>query len=76
MSGKVLSVGQCRPDNAAIGHFLKSNFEVEVLTADLPADCMQTLASETVDLVLINRKLDPITATGWRSCEPYELTTH
>lgn len=54
----VLSIGQCRPDNAAISHYLVSQFGVKVLTADLPADAMRILSSETVDLVLINRKLD------------------
>lgn len=58
MPKTVLSVGQCRPDNAAIGHFLKSNFDVQVLTSDLPADTQATINSQQIDLVLINRKLD------------------
>lgn len=58
MTKTVLSVGQCRPDHAAISHFLASNFDVEIITADLATDCMTVLAEHTVDLVLINRKLD------------------
>lgn len=54
----VLNVGQCRPDTAAITHFLTSNFDVQVINADLPADTLQALRDNTVDLVLINRKLD------------------
>ena len=58
MSKTVLSIGQCRPDTAAINHFLTSNFSVKVLVADLPDDSAVALANNTVDLVLINRKLD------------------
>jgi DNA-binding NarL/FixJ family response regulator len=54
----VLSVGQCRPDSAAIAHFLKSHFDAEVLTADLPEQAFASLERNTVDLVLINRILD------------------
>lgn len=57
-SRTVLSVGQCRPDHAAISHFLTSNFDVAVLTADLHDDAMETLERHSVHLVLINRKLD------------------
>lgn len=54
----VLSVGQCRPDQAAITHFLTANFAVHILTADTMADTVELLQSQAVDLVLINRKLD------------------
>lgn len=57
-SKTVLNVGQCRPDTAAITHFLTSNFGATVVNAALPADCMAAMAEHTVDLVLINRKLD------------------
>ena len=55
---KVLSVGQCRPDSAAITHFLTSNFDVHVRSCDFGDEAIQILRSESVDLVLINRKLD------------------
>jgi hypothetical protein len=59
MTGKsVLSIGQCRPDQAAISHYLTSHFRATVLTADLAVDAYRLLKSQTVDLVLINRKLD------------------
>ncbi|MDG1895294.1 MAG: hypothetical protein P8J37_10325 [Fuerstiella sp.] len=57
-SKTVLSIGQCRPDNAAITHFLTSNFDVDVLATDLADDSLTALEGKTVDLILINRKLD------------------
>jgi CheY-like chemotaxis protein len=57
-SKTVLSIGQCRPDNAAITHFLTSNFHVDVLATDLADDSLTALEGKTVDLILINRKLD------------------
>jgi DNA-binding response OmpR family regulator len=58
MSKTVLSIGQCRPDHAAISYFLTSNFDVKVIDADLPDDAAAALLQYSVDLVLINRKLD------------------
>lgn len=57
-SKTVLSIGQCRPDNAAITHFLTSNFDVDVLSTDLADDSVTALQEHSVDLILINRKLD------------------
>ncbi len=54
----VLSIGQCRPDQAAISHFLTTHFNVTVLTADSMADSLELLSRTPVQLVLINRKLD------------------
>jgi CheY-like chemotaxis protein len=56
---RVLDVGNCDPDHAAITAFLTGNFpEVEVGRAKLPADTMEQLKSGSYDLVVINRKLD------------------
>ena len=60
----VLSIGQCRPEQAAITHYLTTHFGVTVLTADLAADAYQLLKSQTIDLVLINRKLDADSSDG------------
>ena len=57
-SKTVLSIGQCRADQATIHQFLTSNFDVQVVATDLAADSLQTLQERTVDLVLVNRKLD------------------
>ena len=54
----VLSIGQCRPDSAAIAHYLSTHFRANVLTADLPEAALNSLQNNSVDLVLINRQLD------------------
>ncbi|MEO2032083.1 MAG: response regulator [Planctomycetaceae bacterium] len=54
----ILSVGQCGPDHASLTRFFHQHFDVEILTADLPADALDVLRGRAVDLVLINRKLD------------------
>lgn len=58
MSKTVLSVGQCRPDGAAISHYMKSNFGATVIAVDLPDQALSALETNAIDLVLINRKLD------------------
>ena len=58
MTKTVLDVGNCSPDHNSIKRMLLSRFDVEVLQADQWADTEQILASTTIDLVLINRKLD------------------
>ena len=54
----ILSVGQCRPDQAAISHFLTTNFDVRVVAVDLADEALAAASNEAIDLVLINRKLD------------------
>ena len=54
----VLSVGQCRPDQAAISHYLISHFDAKVMTADSAAETDTFLKDQDCDLILINRKLD------------------
>ncbi len=54
----VLSVGQCRPDHAAISHYLTSHFDANVLTADSALETNEILKNQEFDLILINRKLD------------------
>jgi two-component system chemotaxis response regulator CheY len=58
MKKRVLSVGQCGPDTAAIRSFLTRNFDCEMNTADAAGDAMAELKREKYDLVLVNRKLD------------------
>lgn len=55
---RVLDVGNCDPDHAAITAFFTSNFDVQMGRAKLPADTMSQLKSGDWDLVVINRKLD------------------
>jgi CheY-like chemotaxis protein len=58
MTATVLDVGNCGPDHAAIRSMLSSKFDVRVLQAHGSQDSLKLLASEAIDLVLINRKLD------------------
>lgn len=58
MSKIVLSVGQCRPDGAAISYYMKTNFGATVIAVDLSDQALAALETKPIDLVLINRKLD------------------
>lgn len=55
---RVLDVGNCGPDHAALAAFLSKHFEVEIDRAKLPVDTLQKLRGGEYDLVLVNRKLD------------------
>ncbi|HEY1599759.1 MAG TPA: response regulator [Pirellulales bacterium] len=58
MAKRVLDVGQCGPDHAAIRRLLSSRFGAEVVQAHGPTDALAHLRREPFSLVLINRKLD------------------
>ena len=58
MVKRVLDVGQCVPDHAAIRRLLETNFPVNVVQAHDLSDALQQLRAAKFDLVLINRKLD------------------
>lgn len=58
MGKRVLDVGNCVPDHAAITKFLTANFSCEVLQAEKADDALPLLRQQPVDLVVINRKLD------------------
>jgi len=58
MPKRVLDVGQCSPDHAAIRQYVGSNFDAEVVQAHDAGDTLARLRAEKFDLVLINRKLD------------------
>lgn len=58
MTRRVLDVGQCNPDHAAISRLLNEHFEVEIVRAHGESDTIAALQSGDFDLVLINRKLD------------------
>jgi two-component system chemotaxis response regulator CheY len=58
MSKRVLDVGNCVPDHAAIRGMLEKTFRADVVQADGPDDALAALRNETFDLVLVNRKLD------------------
>ncbi|MDZ4683538.1 MAG: response regulator [Planctomycetaceae bacterium] len=58
MTKRVLSVGQCVPDHAAISRMLKSAFDVTITQADTGPAALELMRMQPFDLVLINRKLD------------------
>jgi two-component system, chemotaxis family, chemotaxis protein CheY len=58
MPKRILDVGQCGPDHAAIRAFLTRHFDCEIVQADGPEDTLSHLRSGRFDLVLVNRKLD------------------
>ncbi len=55
---RVLSVGQCVPDQTAISRLLSTHFEVEVRTAATATEALDAVRGESFDLVLVNRRLD------------------
>lgn len=55
---RVIDVGNCAPDFAAIKRMLESQFQANVEQAHSAADAVKLLKSAPADLVLINRKLD------------------
>jgi CheY-like chemotaxis protein len=55
---RVLDVGNCVPDHAAIRGMLERQFRADVIQADGLGDALAALRKEPVDLVLVNRKLD------------------
>jgi CheY-like chemotaxis protein len=58
MAKRVLDVGNCAVDHAAIRGMLEKNYDVDVVQADGPKDTLASLRKEAFDLVLVNRKLD------------------
>ena len=58
MSKRLLDVGNCVPDHAAVRALVTSNFDAEIVQAHGPEDALASLRKQTFDLVLINRKLD------------------
>ncbi|RIK76006.1 MAG: response regulator [Planctomycetota bacterium] len=55
---RVLDVGNCRPDHAAIRRLVEGGFGAEVVQAHGLDDALAELLSGRFDLVLVNRKLD------------------
>lgn len=55
---RILDVGNCGPDHAAITALMTKHFECEVGQADQAPDALAELKSKPYDLVVVNRKLD------------------
>ena len=58
MTKRVLNVGHCAPDHAAIRTYLQRHFHCEVTPTEGLDDTLPQLQAGPVDLVLVNRKLD------------------
>ena len=58
MTKRVLDVGNCGPDHAAIRRLVEGSFDAVVVQAHGPEDALAALEKGDVDLVLVNRKLD------------------
>lgn len=63
-SKRVLSVGQCAADHAAISRTLEGLFQAEVESVDRTPEALDRLRRETFDLVLVNRVLDADGSAG------------
>ncbi len=61
---RVLSVGQCFPDQSRLSAYLRQRFDAEVIVAPDEAAARQQLSSESFALVLVNRLFDADGASG------------
>jgi two-component system chemotaxis response regulator CheY len=61
---RVLSLGQCGADHAAISWTFRSNLDADVVAAGTPEEAEAQLRDEDFDLVLVNRVLDWTGALG------------
>jgi CheY-like chemotaxis protein len=66
---RVLSVGQCRPDQYALTRTLQAHFTVEVEAADTAPEALARLRAGTYALVLVNRVFDLDSDSGLRFIE-------
>ncbi|MGD9722040.1 MAG: response regulator [Pirellulales bacterium] len=55
---RVLDIGQCGMDHAAIRRLIEDGFDAEVAQAQDAADAVRQLRETPFDLVLVNRVLD------------------
>lgn len=55
---RVLDVGNCNPDHAAIRRMLEASFGVTVDRAHLLDDAIEAARNNPYDLILVNRVLD------------------
>ena len=58
MPKRVLDVGNCVPDHAALRRMLEGRYQAEVHQTHAADDTLAALRAQSFDLVLINRKLD------------------
>ena len=66
MKKRVLDVGNCGPDHAAMRRLIESQFDATVIRAQNADDTLALLRAEPCQLVLVNRKLDIDHSDGLR----------
>ncbi|HQU41373.1 MAG: response regulator [Planctomycetia bacterium 21-64-5] len=87
MTKRVLDVGQCSVDHAAIRRLIEGQFGAQMVQSQGIDDTLKRLADERFDLVLVNRKLDAdysdglnviraIKAEASLSCTPVMLVSN
>lgn len=76
MPKRVLDVGQCVPDHAAIRRMLERQFGAAVEQAHELADTLERLRQAEFDLVLVNRKLDADYSDGMEILEAIKADPH
>ena len=58
MSKRVLSVGNCVPDNRVIAAMIERQFQAELLSTESLVQTLALMRAQSFDLVLVNRVLD------------------
>jgi DNA-binding NtrC family response regulator len=77
MSHRVLSIGQCAADHAAISRVLADQFQAAVIPVDNEEQASRELKRAPVSLVLVNRIFDVDGRSGleflrgWKEREPH-----
>ncbi len=73
---RVLDVGNCSLDHAAIRCLVEENFAAEVVQTHAAEDTLKALRSGSVDLVLVNRKLDRDDSNGLELIQTIKSDPH
>jgi CheY-like chemotaxis protein len=61
---RVLSLGQCWADHAAINGMIEQHFQAELVPAEVAKEAIAQLQAGRFDLVLVNRIVDADGASG------------
>ncbi len=64
MIKKILSVGQCALDHSNISEWVKSRFDVQIVTVDSHHEAMQQAVEPSFDLIFVNRVFDLTGTSG------------
>lgn len=76
MSKRVLSIGQCVPDNAMLRRYLEQHFTVDFVTVEDATGALKALRNQPFDLALVNRKLDVDYSDGLEVIRQIKADSH